>query len=320
MRKVLKVVAVIVTSWLASAAVDAQAVTFDVGDIFASVASGNVQHYRADGTFLETLNIGTGGYTTGMAFDSTGNLYVTGFSVGTVAKFDTNGAFVGNFATGLSVPESIAFDNAGNAYVGTLGGGIKKFDAAGNPLGTPLAGRVDWLDLAADQTTVLYTNEGDSIHKVDVTTGTPGADFASGLVHAYALRILGDGGLLVADTNDVKRFDAGGALIQTYDIDGENSWFALNLNPDGNSFWSGNYGTSNLYEFNIASGANTQTLNTGTSAFTLFGVGIFGERTQGCTDCGGTGNEGVVPEPTSLFLLGSGLAGLITARRRKLFV
>ena len=225
----------------------AEAVAFLDGDIFASVAGGDVQHYRADGTFLETLNIGAGGFTTGMAFDAAGNLYVTGFSVGTVAKFDTSGVFLGNFASGLPTPESIVFDIAGNAYVGTLGGGIFKFDSAGNFLSNPLPTRVDWLDLASDQTTMLYTHEDSHIHTVDVTTGTPGADFAGGLSHAFALRILSDGGVLVADLGNVKRFDAAGNLIQSYDIGGEDSWFALNLNPDGTSFWSGNFGSGFLY-------------------------------------------------------------------------
>ena len=300
-------------------ATQAQAVTFLTGDIFASVASGNVKHYLADGTFLETLNIGTSGYTTGMAFDAAGNLYVTGFSAGTVAKFDTNGVLLGNFATGLSTPESIVFDNAGNAYVGTLGGGIVKFAPDGTNLGG-VGPSSDWIDLAADQTTMLNTHEGTVINAHDLATNTALTDFASGYggTQAFALRILSDGGVLLADRVNVKRFNSAGAVIQLYDIAGEDSWFALNLNPDGTSFWSGNFNSSNLYEFDIASGANTQTLNTGTGSGTLFGVGIFGEHTQGCTTCGG-GDGGVVPEPSSLLLFGLGglsVVGLFTNRRK----
>ena len=297
---------------------NAHAATFATGDIFASVASGNVNWYRADGSFVQTLNIGAGGFTTGMAFDAAGNLYVTGFSVGTVDKFDTSGNPLGNFAAGLPTPESIVFDNSGNAYVGNVGGSIRKFDSAGNPLATILAGtRVDFMDLMADQTTMLYTQEGGLIKSVNVATNTGLADFASGYggSQAFALRVLADGGVLLADLVNVKRFNSAGTLTQSYDISGENSWFALNLNPDGNSFWSGNYSTANLYEFDLASGVNTQILNTGTGGNTLYGVGIFGEQTQGCQDCGGTDNN-VIPEPTTMSLLGLGLLGLAKLRKK----
>jgi hypothetical protein len=305
---------------LASGATRVEAVPFLSGDIFASVASGNVNHYRADGSFLETLNIGAGGFTTGMAFDSSGNLYVTGFSTNLVAKFNSNGTLLGNFGSGYATPESIVFDNAGNAYVGNLGNGIRKYDSSGVFQNTVINTRVDWMDLAADQTTMLYTQEGTNILSVNVNTGVPGADFASGYGggQAFALRILSDGGVLLADGANVKRFNAAGNHFQTYDITGEDSWFALNLNPDGTSFWSGNFNSSNLYEFNIASGANTQILNTGTSSGTLFGVGIFGEPTQGCTDCGnGNGDNSVIPEPGSFILLGLGMTSLLAWPRKR---
>ena len=318
MRKAV-VFAMVALVGLMGVASQAEAVAFLQGDIFASVSSGNVKHYRADGSFLETLNIGAGGFTTGMAFDSSGNLYVTGFSASTVAKFDTNGNSLGNFGAGYSTPESIVFDNAGNAYVGNLGNGIRKYDGTGVFQNTVLNTRIDWMDLAADQTTMLFTQEGNAIHTVNVNTGVQGADFASGYggSQAFALRILSDGGALMADRVNVKRFDAAGNHIQTYDIAGEDSWFALNLNPDGTSFWSGNFSTANLYEFDIASGANTQILNTGTGGNSLFGVGIFGEPTQGCKDCGGAENP-VIPEPSSITLLGSGLFGLLAWSRKRI--
>jgi len=57
--------------------------------------------------------------------------------------------------------------------------------------------------------------------------------FGSGLTQAFAMRILSDGGLLVADLYDITRFDSSGTLIQTCDITGQDHWFALNQDPDG---------------------------------------------------------------------------------------
>lgn len=292
----------------------AGAVAFQVGDIFAGVANGQVYHYRADGTFVESLNTTVGGFTTGMAFDGGGNLYVTGFSASRLVKFDNSGNLLNaNYAAGLSTPESVVFDQSGNLYVGNLGVGIRAYDAAGNFQHTVLGGRVDWFDLSADQSKFIYTQEGSAVHTVsNGNPGVPGADFAAGLVpgEAYALRYLADGGVLLADGDEVKRFDAMGNLIQTYDIAGEDSWFSLNLNPDGTSFWSGDFLTGKAYEFDIATGANTQTLDTGVGANLLFGLVIYGEVTQG-------GPPPSVPEAgQTLVLMVLGCLGLVCLARR----
>lgn len=153
----------------------ASAATFATGDIFASVGSGQVQHYSSAGVLLETLNTGQGGFTTGSAFDGAGNLYVTNFGANSVTKFtgpsDPHTASL--FGSGYHTPESILFDASGNVYVGNVGsGGITKYNSAGTLLGTTIAGtRVDWIDLAADQHTMLYTDEGNSIHSVKCSHG-----------------------------------------------------------------------------------------------------------------------------------------------------
>jgi len=70
-----------------------------------------------------------------------------------------NGSLIGTFGSGYSAPESILFNTSGQAYIGNTGGGILKKDAAGNALLTYNAGRVDWMDLGADQTTMFFTTE-----------------------------------------------------------------------------------------------------------------------------------------------------------------
>ena len=293
----------------------AQAENIQKGDVFASVASGSVQHYRYVAgvlTLLETMNTGLGGFTTGMAFDKNDNLYLTMLSAGKIVKFDNaNTSLSGIFATAQGTPESLVFDMAGNLYNGNVFGPIAKYDSAGNLLSTTTVPRGDWIDLAKDQKTMYVTGEGGTITRFDVSTNTQLSDFASPGGRAFALRILGDGSVLLADGASVLRLDAAGNTVQTYNVLGENTWFALNLDPDGKSFWSGDYGTSDFYKFDIASGAVLDSKNTGTATSTLFGLSVAGEITQG----GGGG----VPEPgTVAMLIGLGVSGAgIMLRKRK---
>lgn len=296
---------------LASAS-PASAVLFVEGDVFASIGSGLVQHYNAAGVLLETLDTTNGGFTTGSAFDASGNLYVTNFSANRVAVFDNTGVLVNaDFVSGLSTPESVVFDQAGNLYVGNLGNGIRKYTSAGAFVGTVINTRVDFFDLTADQSTFRYGQEGNVILTVsNATPGTPGPNFASGLTQAFAMRVLSDGGLLVADNVNIKRFDAGGNLVQSYDVATVDGWFALNLDPDGESFWSGSFNDGILRKFDIDDGSVSQTIATGCGSSCLFGVAVFGEITAG-----GPGTP--APEPATLALLGMGILALRFVRRRR---
>ena len=287
----LAVLAAALLALLAGSSRASHATTYQVGDVFvATDLGGTVQWREPDGTLHATLATLPSAVTTGMAFDTSGNLYVTGFDGNQVSVLNTMGVLTGPFGSGYNAnPESILFDAAGNAYVGQADGtrDILKFDSAGNPLAsydvaTSNRGS-DWIDLAADQCTMLYTSEGTEVKRFDVCTNTQLPDFAPpGTLHgpAYALRQLlpaQGGGLLVADTQDIHRLDGGGNVVQTYDAEGENCWFALNLDPDSTSFWTADFCTSNVYKFDIGSGAVLLSFNTGTPSNTVFGLAVFGE-------------------------------------------
>jgi sugar lactone lactonase YvrE len=293
----------------------AQAVPFAKGDVFAGGSSGglgNIYHFRPGTGLLATYSTTfTGSEETGMAFQGN-NLLVTNWTASNMTKFDNTGAIIlpNPFITNdvSSHNESIVFDAFGNMYIGQADGtrDVIKRDSAGNFLArydvaTQNRGS-DWIELAADNKTLYYTSEGTTIFRYDVSTSTQLPDFATLTgSNAYALRLLADGTLLVADTQDVKRLDAGGNVIQTYDESTVGSWFALNIDPDGTSFWSADYSSGKIFQFDIATGA---ILDGFTAPSNISGLTVFGERTV------------VVPLPPTVMLFGFGLAGLGIWRRK----
>ncbi len=277
------------------------AATFNKGDVFAAVSNGMVQHYDKNLNLIEVLNTGLGGYTTGMCFDKNGNLYVTDFSTSQVSTFDkATGSLTGTFGGGYSIPESVLFDKSGNFYSSSVGGlGIQKFDSAGNYLTSYVGGRTDWIDLGADQTTMYFTGEGNEIVIRDLPSDTEtGHITLPGTGAAYALRLVGNSQVLVAQSNQIDLMNLDGTVAQIYTVPNENSFFALNLDPNGTSFWSGDFGTGDFFKFNIASGAIEAQTNTGTGNYTLFGLAVEGELTKG-------GPPPTAPAPAALlsFLL-----------------
>jgi YD repeat-containing protein len=310
----------------------ARAGVISLGDVFAGIDSGGmINHYNAAGTLLETLSTTGGTFTTGMAFDASGNLYATNFSDGTITKFlKTSTSTKTTVASGiLGSPESISRAADGSWYVGGPGfvsGGsayIQHFTPSwSSSTKIPVAGGggtggSDWVDLAANQTTLYYASEGKAIKRYD-TVGGQLSDFNAATLpgtNAFALRILGDGSVLVADAQSVLHLDASGAVIKSYDPGGFGSggsqqYFALNLDPNGTSFWTGDSVSGKLFKVNILTGVLEETIQAAPTGGELFGVAVAGEITAG---------GGGVPEPATMTLCAFGAAGLLGYgwRRRK---
>ena len=253
---------------LAACAVPAVATasTWDTGDVFAGVSSGNYNVYSNSGTFKETVSIGGDSFTTGCAFDRDFDLWTTDFGGSRIVEL--SGSHPHGILTPIDVtdhgggqPEALAFDSSGNIYSTNRSGDgdVKKYDASGNFLDTyDVEGGVsDWLDLSSDEQTVFYGTEGRDVYRYDTASDTQLSEFAtfadSGNV--FAMRLLppgdGSGGLLVADRNEIKRLDGAGNVVQTYDVAGQDAWLSLNLDPNGTSFWSGDFNSGDFYRFNI---------------------------------------------------------------------
>ena len=269
---------------------------FQSGQVFASVGNSLVSVYSqsSGNPLIATLNDGLNEpYTAGSAFDSSGNFYVTDDYAGDVSEYSPSGALDGVFASGLQNPLSLAFDNQGNLYVGQQTTPyIAEFSSTGQfvkdigPLATELSGD-DWIALAPDECTFYYTTEETDILRYNMCTGQqlanfnvqpfPTVDPTTGYpVSAYELQILPDGDVLVADSNADILLDQNGNVLQTYtcaSLPGcQGQLFAISLDPDGTSFWTGDANSGNVWEVNIATGAVQQQIDTHSGA--LFGLSV----------------------------------------------
>jgi sugar lactone lactonase YvrE len=68
------------------------------------------------------------------------------------------------------------------------------------------------------------------------------------------LRIIGDGGVVVANEKNIVRLNSSGQQVATYTAPGEQCWDGITLDQDGTSFWAADFCTSNIYKFDTGSG------------------------------------------------------------------
>jgi hypothetical protein len=72
----------------------------------------------------------------------------------------------------------------------------------------------------------------------------------------------------------IARLSPAGLVQQTYTVPGEAAfWAGLDV-ADGGAFWAVNYETSNVYEFDLATGAILAGVNTGMPSHTCVAVRI----------------------------------------------
>jgi hypothetical protein len=268
------------------------------GDVFVAVGNGAYQVYDRHGGLKQLLGSERSGYTTDCGFSPSGKrLYTTNYTHSKVVVYDgEHQEIVQTIDAGETSPKghssALVFDATGNFYVGHPDGNalIHKYNDAGILLDTYEVAVEDrgsnWIDLAADQQTLFYTSEGRRIRRYDAQQRAQLEDFAvlEGEGHAAALRLLspgdGSGGLLVADGAQIKRLNARGDVVQVYDDKGRDSWFALNLDANGTSFWAADSATDMIYRFHIGTGQIEQQLKAG-AGNSIFGVCVKGELTAG---------------------------------------
>jgi hypothetical protein len=141
----------------------------------------------------------------------------------------------GGTPCGETVGTGLAAERPINKYAPD-GAFVQAYAAAPDLGGTPA------IELAADGATMFYTSLGRKIKRYDVVSDVQLADFATlppavGAEKARGIALLPDGGVLVADFVDIKRYDAGGALIQIYD-NATTDWGTVCVDRDQIHFWA----------------------------------------------------------------------------------
>ena len=218
-------------------------------------------------------------YTAGSAFDSSGNFYVTDDYTGEISEYAPDGTLDGVFASGLQNPFSLVFDNRATST--SVSRPRPTSPSSPRPASSvqnigPLADRADRrrLDRPGPRRVHLLLHDRraptscattcaptsscpTSTSAVPVSTldGPAGAGFE--------LQILPDGDVLVADSNADILLDPNGNVLQTYtcaSLPGcQGSLFAISLDPDGTSFWTGDSTSGDIWQVDIASGTVLQT-------------------------------------------------------------
>jgi outer membrane protein assembly factor BamB len=269
----------------------AASLTFAPGDVFVSLERGPVLWRNPDGTPRSVLVPTMAGTGEGMAFDASGNLYVTRWCIdpgcpdtgNAVEMFNVFGLSNGKVGPTFEChPHTIVIEPDDTTYVGLAGCRktlLKFVPGAASPIEYTLAEDtygVFWMDLAADGCTMFYTSVSRNVKRFDVCTNVQLPDFNAAPLPgsvAHDLRVLPDGGVLVANGHLVVRLDSFGLVAQTYEVAGEETlWAGVELVGDG-TFWAGNYRTSNVYKFNL-DGTRLASFNAATPPETVVAIRV----------------------------------------------
>jgi sugar lactone lactonase YvrE len=238
----------------------------------------------------------------GLAFDSSGNLFVSNAGNNTLSKV-TPGGTLSTFATGFSGVDGLAVDGSGNLFVANNGDTIYEV-TPGGVVSTFASGFSEVIGLAFDQSGNLFATDGGADTVFKITPAGTVSSFATGFGFPDGLAIDGSGDLFVSNVSGnpgaIYKVTPGGSV----------STYATGLaHPRGLSFdlitgalfftqGFSNFGGASLYEVNSG------------------GQVVFIDNSL--TDANFTALMVPIPEPSNLAgLAGVGAAGFAWWQRRR---
>ena len=185
--------------------------------IYVANQNGGVVQFAPNGAGSNFGNTALLDVPEGLAFDSSGDLFVANAYNNSIVEFTPGGLGSVFASSGLDNPLGLAIDSAGNVYVANYGNNtIEKFTPAGIGsvfTNTDLSGPND---LAFDSAGNLYVGNTGNNTIAKFTQGGVGSVFAStGLNGPYGLAFDGKGNLFVVNSvspgnNNITEFTPGG--------------------------------------------------------------------------------------------------------------
>ena len=248
MKLVLRIAIAIAFAGIVSNLASAQGA--QVGSIYVGTCDGTLQNtrlnevdvYTSEGQFFTAFHgPAQNSCLTGMTFDVTGDVHVISAAFGTQAwpllEFDNFGDLLSSPGP-FTAPVSVTHDLQGNLYLGQ--GNIVKLGTDGSTASYTVAGGAQWVTMASDQHTVIYSASNGDVKSFDVASRTQGPDLLKRSL-AGTVRVLGDNSIMTDSLGVIRRWTAtcGGCLYKhakTYQIPANADTFALD--PDGISFWT----------------------------------------------------------------------------------
>ena len=246
-------------------------------------------------SLFATLPNGSNPY--GLAFDSSGNLYVADIGTNQISKITPGGAV--SFFASVATPTGLAFDTSGILYAASAGAGqIDKITSGGVvSLFATVSSNVH--GLAFDGSGNLYAANPSFNDIRKITPGGSVSTFATlpGGTQPVGLALDGSGNLYVGDqgTNQISKITSGGVVSLFATLPGGSNPNGLAFDGSGNLYAADN-NTSQISEIS-PDGLTVSTFATGVSLPRF--IAVFP----------------VVPEPSSWTMLAAGAGSLLAFRR-----